>query len=242
MASLTTILIANYNGEAFLERAITSALAQQLPRHTYEVLVVDDGSTDGSPAILERHQADITTLRLAHQGLPGACNEGIRAARGDYLMRLDADDELDPTILARTAAVLDQREDVAFVTTDRWEINEATGSAVRVHVDPANIYDLIAPGVLFRRAALVEVGGYEHLYWEEYDVFIRLLRRFHAQHLVLPLYRYHRHPASLTARVEDRRKAWEALIQKWGIEELRRMGRCPELEDVWSTATERKRS
>jgi len=230
---MTTILVAAYNSEAFLERAITSALAQQLPRDTYEILVVDDGSTDGSLAILERYQADVRILRLTHRGLPGTCNEGIKAARGDYLMRLDADDELEPTILAHTAAVLGQREDVAFVTTDRWEIDEATGRTMHIHVDPANLYDLIAPGVLFRKAALVEVGGYEDLYWEEYDLFIRLLRRFRAQHVVLPLYRYHRHPTSMTASVEDRRKAWESLIQKWGIEELRRVGRCPELEEVW---------
>lgn len=230
----TTVLIANYNGGAFVERALASALAQTVPQDAYEILVVDDGSTDGSVAICERYQAHITLVCMTHRGLPTACNEGIRAARGDYLMRLDVDDELERTALAEASAILDRHPEAGFVTTDRWDIDDTTGTRRRVHVDPTNLYDWIAPGVLFRTQALREAGFYDDLFWEEYDLFLRLLTRGQAaHHLAVPLYRYHRHPTSMTANAESRRNGWKALLRKWGVEELRRVGRCHELEEVW---------
>lgn len=232
MTLKVTVLIVNYNGEASVGRAIESALSQRFPRDAYEILAVDDGSTDRSVQILESYQLRIRTLRLVHGGLPAACNEGIRNARGTYLVRLDADDELEPDLLAETVAVLDREPGVALVTTDRWVVHDATGKIERVWVDADNLYDYIAPGVMFRTPALLEVGLYNQLYWEEYDLFVRLLTRYAARHIAQPLYRYHRHPGSMTANIEDRWRGWEALIHTWGADGLRRFGRNAELEAV----------
>lgn len=236
MGPLITILIANYNGERFLERAIASALAQNMPREKFEILVADDGSTDGSLKVVQQFGAEVRSLRLPHHGLPATCNDGIKAALGTYLTRLDSDDELEPTALAQTAAVLEAEHDVAVVATDRWEIDDRTKLATLVRIDPGNIYTYIAPGVMFRREALLTVGAYGAMYWEEYDLFIRILDAYGARYLPSPLYRYYRHSTSMTANIEARREGWETLIRKWGMERLRRFGHCAELEDVYAAS------
>lgn len=108
-----SIVIPCYNYARVVERAMRSALAQ--PGDDYEVLVINDGSTDDSHDVLERFAADCgdRPLRVVHQanaGLSAVRNRGAELARGDYLIYLDADDELMPDALAqlRTALAADR--------------------------------------------------------------------------------------------------------------------------------------
>ena len=93
-----SVIIPVYNGEAFLAEAIGSVLAQTQP--ATEVLVVDDGSTDGSIKVAEGFGERVRLLRQANQGASAARNHGIRAARGELLAFLDADDRFVPEALA----------------------------------------------------------------------------------------------------------------------------------------------
>ncbi len=232
---LVTVLIVNFNGVTTLERSLRSATEQNFPQGRWEVLVVDDGSTDGSVEAVERFGRGVRLLRLSHSGLPASCNAGIRSARGHYLIRLDADDELLPDALKELSNALDQNPDAPFASADRWDIFDQSGMIERISVAPDNLFDLIAPGVLFRTERLLAAGLYRDRYWEEYDLFIRLLKGGAACHVRLPLYRYHRHGASMTARSHLRRQGWKVLLDEWGIDELRRYGRSEELEDVFSS-------
>jgi len=229
-----TILIVNFNGAPFLERAIQSASCQTLARSNYEILVVDDGSTDNSREILERHSHEIVVLPRSHAGLPLACNAGIRGAKGQYILRLDSDDELDPTIVSRMTEVLDSRTDISMVVSDRWEIEERSGRASLISVDPRNVFSFIGPGAMVRTNVLIDIDLYNNLYWEEYDLYIRLLEKYKIFHLPLALYRYYKHATSMTADPSARNQGWKTLIAKWGIESLRRYGSSPEMEAVWT--------
>jgi succinoglycan biosynthesis protein ExoO len=101
-----SVIIAAYNAEAFIGRAIASALAQTLP--PYEILIVDDCSTDGTRAVLDeaaRKNPTIRVIAMARNGGPSAArNAGIAQARGDWLAVLDADDAFAPTRLASLMA------------------------------------------------------------------------------------------------------------------------------------------
>ncbi|HHQ41904.1 MAG TPA: glycosyltransferase family 2 protein, partial [Chromatiales bacterium] len=92
-----SVVIPCYNAERFVGEAVESALGQRGVRH--EVIVVDDGSTDGSSAVLERFRRHIVLIRQENRGEGGARNRGIAAARGRYLAFLDADDWWDPSFL-----------------------------------------------------------------------------------------------------------------------------------------------
>ena len=101
-AGSVSYIVPVYNGEAYLAEALDSILAQTLP--ALEILVVDDGSSDGTSAVARRYGNQITYLRQPHAGQSVARNHGVRVARGDLVAFLDADDLAHPAKLALQAA------------------------------------------------------------------------------------------------------------------------------------------
>src|SRR5690349_2600271 len=87
-APLVSVVIPVFDGEAYLAAAIESALAKTYAR--VEVIVVDDGSTDGSASVAARY--DVRLVRQSNRGVSAACNAGVEAARGELIAFLDADD------------------------------------------------------------------------------------------------------------------------------------------------------
>jgi glycosyltransferase involved in cell wall biosynthesis len=111
LGPLVSIVVPNFNYERYLGVAIDSALAQTYPN--VEVIVVDDGSTDGSRATIERYGDRCRAIFKENGGQTSSCNAGFAAARGDVVLFLDADDLLLPTAVERMVAAM--RPDVAAV-------------------------------------------------------------------------------------------------------------------------------
>ncbi|MDE1977057.1 MAG: glycosyltransferase family 2 protein, partial [Elusimicrobia bacterium] len=93
---LISCVIPTYNRAAFLSAAIESALGQDFPISEFEIIVVDDGSTDETPWILERFKGKVKVIRQREQGQGETLRTGIRAARGLIIASLDADDVWKP--------------------------------------------------------------------------------------------------------------------------------------------------
>lgn len=116
-----SILINNYNYAAYVGQAIDSALAQSW--RDCEVIVVDDGSTDGSWSVIERYRDRVRALRQDNGGQGAAYNAGWQQARGEFVLFLDADDLLDPTTVERAmAAMLRPTALGATVSTVSWRM------------------------------------------------------------------------------------------------------------------------
>ena len=109
-----SVVVTVYNGEEYVAEALTSILGQT--HRPDEVIVVDDGSTDGTARELERFAGDIRVIAQANTGHAGALNRGYPEARGDYIAKCDADDIWEPDKLSRQVrALVDHPEiDVAF--------------------------------------------------------------------------------------------------------------------------------
>ena len=108
-----SIIVPVYNVEAFLSKCVDSLLAQDLPKEDYEVILVDDGSTDGSGALCDTLAAEHGNIRVIHQqnhGLSGARNAGIPAASGDYILFVDSDDYLCPDVLGTLVGLMESKE------------------------------------------------------------------------------------------------------------------------------------
>lgn len=122
---LTSIVIPAFNHAAYLPDAIDSALAQTA---MVEVIVVDDGSTDGTREVLRRYNdGNLNVLTIAHAGVAVARNIGIEAAEGEFVMFLDADDGIAPDKVAKQLAALD--DDSGWVLCD-VRIEEVSGKSV----------------------------------------------------------------------------------------------------------------
>ncbi len=124
-----SLVIATFNHGRFLAEALDSAVAQTLKG--VEIVVVDDGSTDDTPAVLARYAGRIRAVRQPNRGLAAARNTGLATARGTYVGFLDADDVLMPTKLAEQVAVLAREPTVGWTYCDVLIETTATGTEMR---------------------------------------------------------------------------------------------------------------
>ena len=201
-ARLVSVVITCHNHARFLEAAIASAAAQT--HRPLEIIVVDDGSTDGTAAVLARHP-EVEAVRQENLGLPAARNAGLALARGGWVTFLDADDLLLPHALEAGVRHLSEHPECALVSGG-YQFIDRDGRRMwdpRVPPAPGEPYlELLRRNyigmhatVLYRREALVAVGGFDPSLAaaEDYDVFLKIARRQPiARHdRVVALYRRH---------------------------------------------------
>ena len=115
--SLVSIIIPCYNGEAYLQEAIESALAQTHPE--VEIIVVDDGSVDNSLEVLAQYNGRIKVITIPNGGQLGAVRAGIITATSDYIYTLDADDFADPRLVSTEVVLPDLRNALLAGTRTR---------------------------------------------------------------------------------------------------------------------------
>lgn len=181
-----TVLIPTYERESFLPAAIESVLAQDHP--DFELIVLDDGSADGTAAILERYAAAEPESRFRHDrhdnmGQARTLNRGFEMARGELVGYLSSDDALLPGALTELAGALAERPD-AVVAYPGWEYIEEDGTHIDTVIpekfsllhairasDP-----VIGPGAFLRTAAIAEVGGWspEIVYSGDFEFWTRV--------------------------------------------------------------------
>jgi glycosyltransferase involved in cell wall biosynthesis len=218
-APAVTVVIPCFDQGRFLEDALVSVFCQT--RTDFEVVVVDDGSTEAdTKEVLKR--LDWPRVRVIHQpnrGLPAARNTGIAAARGRFVVPLDADDELQPAFLERMLGALEADPGAAYAHC--WA--ELFGDVAYVWATrPFNPYgELLSNSVVgcvaLRRAAWDSVGGYDESMLagnEDWELWIRLMAAGWGQVQVPePLFRYRKHGVSMSVETESRYEAGVAAIR-----------------------------
>ncbi len=119
MPVLASVLIDTFNHGAFIENAIESVLEQSFPSEKFEIIVIDDGSTDDTSARVLKYGARITYVRKANGGQGSALNAGFTLAKGEYILLLDGDDMCRPDRVAKVVAEFEAYPDVALVFNSR---------------------------------------------------------------------------------------------------------------------------
>jgi glycosyltransferase involved in cell wall biosynthesis len=208
---LVSVLLPVYNGEKYLESAIESILNQTYSH--FEVLLLDDGSTDQSLAIASTWAQQDARIQVHHHANRGLCQtlqKGVNLAQGKYIARMDADDIAHPERLERQVHYLEQHSDCV-----------ALGSAITV-IDPENdrivqpsvsqnhgaiVAELLSwqgarichPTVMMRTEAVKAVGGYTQEYhYEDVDLFLKLAQRGTLANLPERLLDYRWHLSSIS--------------------------------------------
>ncbi len=157
--STVSIIIAVYNGEKYLEAAIESVLAQTYPH--LELLIINDGSTDNTRAIINKYAPFIRSFHQDNQGQPATQNRGIREATGDYISFLDADDLYYPHKIASQVAHLQSTPhlDMVFGHVEQF-ICPALPDQIREkwRCPPGSSPGYLAAAGLFRKATFEKVG------------------------------------------------------------------------------------
>jgi glycosyltransferase involved in cell wall biosynthesis len=212
---LISAIIPTYNAGRYVVQAVESALAQSY--RPLEVVVVDDGSSDGTTAALAPLRARIRYLRQENKGLSGARNRGIAESHGELIAFLDADDQWSPEKLRLQWQCLQAHPDAHLVHTDLDRLRDSEGTVVHVPRDrkrfSGHCYTelfwsnhVVPSTVLVTRRCLLEVGlfdtGIRRPSTEDWDLWIRIARRFPFCYVDRPLvlYREHGTNASLDRR------------------------------------------
>jgi glycosyltransferase involved in cell wall biosynthesis len=208
-----SVIMPAYNVAPYLGAAIESVLGQTFT--DFELLVVDDGSTDASWAIAERYAATDTRIRPLRQpngGISAARNHGLRVASGEFFAILDSDDVWMPAWLGEQLAILRARPDVDIVTGNAFFLgSRRDGQPARPHPDPrpqptlgSMIDDETAVFVMsvFRRRVYDRIGGFDEAFRcnEDYDFWLRAAAAgFRFVRNDRPLARYRQRDDSLSA-------------------------------------------
>jgi glycosyltransferase involved in cell wall biosynthesis len=184
-----TVVVPAYNAAAHVRRAVDSVLAQTW--HDLELLVVDDGSTDGTLDALAGYGERLRVLRQANAGPAAARNRGLREAGGEYVAFLDADDHWEAGKVAAQVALLDAHVDIGFCSTATRVVDDTGNTVASWPCLPAGtpLPDALfmngaavsgsTSGVMARRSLLQQVGGFDAALrgFEDPDLWIRLAAR-----------------------------------------------------------------
>jgi glycosyltransferase involved in cell wall biosynthesis len=221
---LVSVIIPAFNYGRYLPEAIESALNQE--HMAREVIVVDDGSTDDSGAVVSRYGAAVTYIRQANAGLSAARNTGIRAARGSYIALLDADDSWSPRFLSTVLALWRDRPVLGAVHSGFRCIDEGSRPLPQVCVSTVpdgQMYDRLLDGEFFvpssvvtRRDCFDRVGLFDERLRgsEDWDMWLRVARQHAFAGIAEPLVNYRIHGQNMSASPEYMLRYQRMVVEK----------------------------
>ncbi|MEW5784278.1 MAG: glycosyltransferase [Bacillota bacterium] len=215
-----TVLMPVFNGEKYLEEAIGSILKQSFV--DFELLIINDGSTDGSAAIINSYHDP--RVRPVHNEknlkLAAALNRGIALARGEYIARMDCDDLSLPERLSRQVSFLDENPSCGLCATNAVAVNTAGENLFNLFPEETAVpleWTLIwenpiaHPTVMLRKKFLLEFDlKYQDIPSEDYDLWCRLVLRAKISRMSEVLLHYRYHPDS-SYNVEKKRHLLQAI-------------------------------
>jgi glycosyltransferase involved in cell wall biosynthesis len=205
-----------YNGAAYIEETVLSVLdAIEKSGIKCEYLVIDDGSTDDTPQLLEKYKGQIEFISQENQGQARAINKGLKLAKGAYCTIVNADDPIiGAELLVLSRRILDEDHDLVGTYPD-WQIIDSEGKIIETvfakefSLDEmvGNFNCLIGPGGVFRTSAAQEINGWdpEYRFVPDYDFWLRLLDFGDYQHIpkVLASWRTHQESISISSRSKE---------------------------------------
>jgi len=215
-----SVVIPTYNRAQFIVRALESVFAQTYKN--YEIIVIDDGSTDDTPQVMKQFDGRLNYIRKENGGSASACNRGIAESKGEYIAFLDSDDYWTPEKLAEQVKVLDSQPKVGIVYSRMPIINE---KGERLGTKPAGISgknfkellevwgDLPTSTVMTRRACFDKAGFFDPALktMQDIDMWLRIARFYDLYEIEGKVLAYYfRHSEQITT---SRINVYEGLVK-----------------------------
>jgi glycosyltransferase involved in cell wall biosynthesis len=204
--SRVTVYIPSHNYGRYLEEAIESVLRQSVD--TWELFLINENSTDKTWEIMNLYRGDdrVQIFNTPQIGLPGVANFVLERAKGEYLIRLDADDVMDENNLLVLSNYLDTHADIALVFPDYFLMDESGYIFSQERRQPIyyknHMLDLPPNGAstMIRVDVLKQIGGYrtDLGVQDGFDLWTKVIEKYKCANVNLPLFYYRRHDKNLT--------------------------------------------
>jgi hypothetical protein len=220
MKPKVSIIMPVLNGEKYIGEAVASILAQTYTG--YELIIVDDGSTDSTPALLRSYGSKLKLTCVRHaspMGIARSVNDGIRHASGEFIAFLDHDDLWFPEFLETQVAYLERHSEAGMVHCDfqtvdaKGDIIESSVARCRNRRRPSgSVFSrlfmdsfIVGNSVLIRKACFDRLGLFdETLRWGDYHMWLRIARHYHVDYVDRVLTKYRQHSTQGTRDVAGR--------------------------------------
>ncbi len=192
-----SVIIPTYNCELYIGRCIRSLLKQSLSEEEYEIIVINDCSNDNTVEVLKPFIGDIVLVNNNKRlGLPSSLNIGIKKAKGQFVVRVDADDFVHLDYLKILCMHLQLNHSIDAIACDYLLVDN--NQDVIAYMDCQK--DPIGCGIMFKTQHLIELGYYDESFLakEEEEFMARFIKKHKVSQVKLPLYRYRKHDKNMT--------------------------------------------
>jgi len=205
-----SLVMPTYNQSRYLPEALDGIFAQTFK--DFELIVVNDGSTDVTDEILLDYQQrfGFQVIEQSNQGIAASLNKGFRNTRGEYLTWTSSDNIMLTHMLEMLSSVLDQKPSIGLVYADWFLIDENGETLAKVCAPDYHSLLLLRRNFvnacfLYRRECYTKTGEYnpELRNAEDWDYWVRISRKFKLFHLAEPLYKYRTHPDNLSTLIRQ---------------------------------------
>jgi glycosyltransferase involved in cell wall biosynthesis len=219
---IVTVYITNYNYGKYISQSIDSVLNQTY--ENIELIIIDDGSTDNSKEIINEYEEEkgISIIYQNNKGLTVSNNIAISVARGEYIMRLDADDYLDPNAVSLLYAEFEKDDKLGMAFGDWYEIDEFDNvtSIERRHDFNTNVSLLDQPAhgacTMFKLEYLKQLQGYDETLTRQdgYELWFRFVKKYKIRSINIPIFYYRKHGDNLTSDETKLLNARAQILEK----------------------------
>ena len=220
---MVSVIIPVYNSEKYISEAVESVLNQTYRNR--EVIVINDGSTDGTERALEPYMGQINYFFQENRGVAAARNIGIRSSQGSYIAFLDSDDIWMPKKLENQVNYMIGHPEFKFLYSDYVYFNDdnlGVKDSIPLHRNAKSagciFHNLVMSShfihtstVLAKREVMEEVGGFDERFklGEDYELWLRISAIYDIGYMEGVVSKYRRHPGSLTANNFSQEVPWE---------------------------------
>lgn len=227
-----SVVIPVYNSEGFIIEAIDSMREQSFKDH--EIIVIDDGSTDGTANIVKRYYKKVKYIYQQNRGIASARNRGIKEAKGKYIAFLDADDVSERNRLEIQVNALKRNKDAGLVYSSLSFINEKGDEISDIHRSEqydsetflgkmfARNITVSASAVMAKKSLIDKLEGFDENIplSEDYDLWLRMAKISSVVYIDVPLVRYRRHPNNMSMNRDGNKLNEARAILKHDLKEV----------------------
>ncbi len=210
-----TIIICSYNNSLYLKRCLNSVFNQSVSFDKFNVILIDDNSNDTSLKIANsfKNNKNLKILKnYKNLGLVKSCNKAIRHTKTEFFVRVDSDDYVSKNFIKFFLKYIEKGYDFIFTNYKIIKNNKFK----KININKFKLKNLISCSVALKIEITKKIGGYRNFLWEEYDLYLRYLKKTKKIFRVEKhLYFYRLHKNNMTKSLSWKKRAWKQLYKKY---------------------------